>query len=520
MLRNLRIRNYKAFEDASIPIKPITILLGANSVGKSSIIQMLLLLQQTAKEDVKSYKSALKLYGGAVNLGDAKNLFRKQDVSRDLEIGFSVFSEELSSYFKALLNDYVDHISDITRYIPIKAFLELRHKDIKNRNDYKIYIDKIIEIINKDSKAKDYIEQIKTFLKFRANIDLKDLESPNKSNLLRTYDFLDKLSSEKTSHKYHFDFKIRYDKNKLSVFQYQISINHKTIIKFTDSSDEEVLFSDLIKYNINEKKEIKSLFNKENTIFNCFPFESNSSTVVNYTTDIIKKTLLILKKEFSEYNINYVSPLRAHPKRYYMLDKAKMNISLDTLDGDAIADVLKENSKLSKNVNDWLAKFKLSVNVEEFKEVVHHLVVFQNNLKLNITDVGFGISQILPVIIQGFLSPKNSTTIIEQPEIHLHPQMQADLADLFIAIIKNTNGKRLIIETHSEYLLKRLRRRISEQKIDPEDVAICLFHPQSEEHGAEIENLAIENKGYFEWPEDFYGGELYEDTIRFLKNQE
>jgi len=74
-------------------------------------------------------------------------------------------------------------------------------------------------------------------------------------------------------------------------------------------------------------------------------------------------------------------------------------------------------------------------------------------------DVGFGISQVLPIIVQGFLSKDDSITIIEQPEIHLHPMMQSDLADLFIDVIESTttNGKILFIETHSESILKRLR---------------------------------------------------------------
>jgi predicted ATPase len=95
MLDKLGISNYKAFENAEIPIKPITILLGANSVGKSSIIQLLLLLQQTGKEDLKSYRSALKLYGGYVNLGDAVNLFRKRDTKKPLEIKFSLRSKKI-----------------------------------------------------------------------------------------------------------------------------------------------------------------------------------------------------------------------------------------------------------------------------------------------------------------------------------------------------------------------------------------------------------------------------------------
>ena len=105
------------------------------------------------------------------------------------------------------------------------------------------------------------------------------------------------------------------------------------------------------------------------------------------------------------------------------------------------------------------------------KDIIHQIVVKQNSLDLDITDVGFGVSQVLPVIIQGFLSKERSITLVEQPEIHLHPKMQADLADLFIDIAINKNVKKgssskyLIIETHSEYLLKRLRRRISENKI-------------------------------------------------------
>jgi predicted ATPase len=97
--------------------------------------------------------------------------------------------------------------------------------------------------------------------------------------------------------------------------------------------------------------------------------------------------------------------------------------------------------------------------------------------------------------------------------------MQAEMADLFIDIIKNSKGKKLIIETHSEYLLKRLRRRISEGKISPNDVSICLFDPQTKEKSASINHLKIEEKGFFEWPIDFYGGDLYDDTVEFLKNQ-
>ena len=521
MLEKIRVRNYKAFEDASIPIKPITILLGANSVGKSSIVQLLLLLQQTAKEDFKSYKSALKLYGGSVNLGSAKNLFRKQEVDMPLKFAFSVKSNTFSDYLKSLKQNFTNSLAEVTHYIPLRGFFDLRNNiSIDNRKDFSDFIDRFLDVLQKEHSYKTYIDRVKYFLS-REHLYINS-DNLNKSDLLRIYDFLDKISNSVTLNKeFDYNFKICYKRGNLVVQQLRIICKDKTLIGFTNDKEDKYIFSDYVNFTETENSEILNYFNESYTIFNCFSRDKgqDSSTIISYVINILSTALQYLQKEFSESSINYVSPLRAHPKRYYMLDKAKMNITLDTLDGDAIADVLKDTPLLKKNVNEWFNKFNLSINVEEFKEVVHHLRVKQNGLSLDITDVGFGISQVLPVIIQGFLSADNSTTIIEQPEIHLHPKMQADLADLFIAVVKSKKKKKLIIETHSEYILKRLRRRISEGEIDAKDVGICLFHPQTTEKGADIKSLSIEKKGFFEYPIDFYGEELEKDITEFLKNQ-
>lgn len=79
MLTKIKVRNYKGFKEAELPIKPITIMLGANSSGKSSIIQLLLILQQTAEEAQDSYKSALKIYGKRISIGKPENLFYTLD---------------------------------------------------------------------------------------------------------------------------------------------------------------------------------------------------------------------------------------------------------------------------------------------------------------------------------------------------------------------------------------------------------------------------------------------------------
>lgn len=271
----------------------------------------------------------------------------------------------------------------------------------------------------------------------------------------------------------------------------------------------------------------KDVFVASNTIFSfvnnrCKRDKKYIKPDVRFSMRIVEAILKRIKSCFDDKLINYVSPLRAHPKRYYFLDKANHSKSLDTLDGDALTEILKYNYLLRTQVNSWFRKFGISLEVSTMKDIIHQLVVKQNSLSLDITDVGFGISQVLPVIIQGFLSVPNSLTLIEQPEIHLHPTMQADLADLFIDIVStnlDTQEKYLLIETHSEYLLKRLQRRISEGRISAEDVAIYFIDPQSEGQSAHIDRLKIQDKGYFEWPKDFYSGELLNDTLVFLKNQ-
>lgn len=525
MLTKLSLKHYKAFENASVNIRPITILLGANSVGKSSIIQLFLMLQQTGRAGLKSYKSALKLYGGYVNLGDAGNLFRKKDTSKPFTMSFTVTSKNLRQY---LTNDYLESFNRLFHmlpmFFPIKGFAELREKPFNTKADFSKYLDAIINVLSKSTLKGDYRKEIGMFIRQRNDLPLPQLTKENKSEFIEAFEFLQEFSKKIKSDEFQvsYDLKLN-DSNNLEVCNFKVSQGTLVVVEM-DRNDGFLMKSDIINVTDVVNNEIKSLFLVENTIFNSFlavdnDINNSNSIKSSIFVQIINLFQNEIKKEFADENINYVSPLRAHPKRYYMLDKAKVNLTLDTLDGDAIAEVLKDNKQITKSVNQWLKNFGVEVDVQGFKEVIHHLVVKQNNVDLDITDVGFGISQILPVIIQGFLSPKNSTTIIEQPEIHLHPKMQADLADLFIAIVNNSKGKKLIIETHSEYLLKRLRRRIATGEIPADQVSICLFNPQTKDSGAIIENLEIAEKGFFEWPVDFYGGEILKDTTEFLKNQ-
>lgn len=525
MIREVLLNNYKAFDEVNIPLKPLTILLGANSVGKSSIIQMLMLLHQTSEER-GSYSSALKIYGRYVNVGAFENLFKMKKTDNPIRIRLTFSSRHLTTYLKRKRAGYVSDFKDLCTYFPLKALWELRDMEVNKRDDFKKFIKQFFDLIGK-SGSKVYRPQMVHFLEDRLGVHEDEISKNNHTGILQVYDLFETMEKRDKDDNFIVEYEISLNSGKTHLFVSKLLVSMTKdvrLLQLNCSEDGKVLVSsDIVNLKSEDTSAIAGYFRTNTTIFDCIAKHNRkdlktSSPLSFCLIDILQQFIEQISDCLSEYKINYVSPLRAHPKRYYMLDKAKMTISLDTLDGDAIAEVLKENRGVKDNVNNWLSKFGFEVNVKGFKEVIHHLNVSQNGLNLDITDVGFGISQVLPIIIQGFLSVENSITIVEQPEIHLHPMMQADLGDLFIDIIRSKD-KKLLIETHSEYLLRRIRRRISEGVISSDMVAVCFFHPRTSEKDAWVETLEIDEKGGFTWPENFYGGELYNDTVEFLKNQ-
>lgn len=142
--------------------------------------------------------------------------------------------------------------------------------------------------------------------------------------------------------------------------------------------------------------------------------------------------------------------------------------------------------------------------------------------EVKITDVGFGVSQVLPALVEAFYCPPNSTVWMEQPEIHLHPQVQGELADVFISAIQaRENGVprnvQLIVESHSEHFLTRLQRRVAEGKVRPDEVAIyfCQRAGGKSDGRAELEPLRLNQDGEIEnWPDNFFGDEMADVAAR------
>ena len=210
-------------------------------------------------------------------------------------------------------------------------------------------------------------------------------------------------------------------------------------------------------------------------------------------------------------SITYLGPLRRHPERFYPIsgeDRDSVGVQ-----GEFISHMLYHNSRIIEEVNEWFKHFEIPYRlvISNFGDVnltgeSVSIALHDDHTETLVTlaDVGFGINQSLPVIIEGIASPPNAIICVEQPEIHLHPRLQANIADLMIKTSKVEDGKQWIVETHSELLILRLQRRIREGELKSSDVSVLYVDPSDD--GSKIEVLKLDENGDFqdEWPHGFF----------------
>lgn len=124
---------------------------------------------------------------------------------------------------------------------------------------------------------------------------------------------------------------------------------------------------------------------------------------------------------------------------------------------------------------------------------------------VTLVDMGYGLSQFLPVLVLCYHVPEGSTLILEQPGIHLHPRVQSQLADLLIEVVTERNLQ-VILESHSEHLLVRLQRRIAEGKIEGDKIGLYFCSNDEAKGVSTLEPLEVDRVGNIRnWPENFFG---------------
>jgi predicted ATPase len=165
-------------------------------------------------------------------------------------------------------------------------------------------------------------------------------------------------------------------------------------------------------------------------------------------------------------------------------------------------------------VQGWLSQAKIS---NELQAVAlgdrHYEIRLQHPVSgefENLADVGYGVSQILPVIVAGYNSNPQSIFMVEQPEIHLHPRAQAELGDFFLHLYES--GVQSIIETHSEHLIMRLQRHVGAGLISPDHFVVN--YVTADQYGKSIVELPVDEDGIFKtaWPAGFFDERLEEAT--------
>lgn len=232
-------------------------------------------------------------------------------------------------------------------------------------------------------------------------------------------------------------------------------------------------------------------------------------------------------------NIYYLGPLRHPPERDYLWARSRPTdvgtSGEKTIDAILSATEANETRNVKpkarhmpfqKMISHWLSAMGIiySFRVEEIADGSNlwraHVRTRAGASEVQLTDVGFGVSQVLPVITLLQYVPEGSTVVLEQPEIHLHPLAQAALADVIIQAATHRKVQ-VILESHSEHLLLRIQRRIAEKAISSRDVK--LYFCDAPRGVSTLTPLEVDLFGnILNWPDKFMGDAFGETTAAEL----
>jgi len=439
MIENLRIRNFKAWQDTGdIRLAPLTVFFGTNSSGKTSLHQLLLLLKQTAQST---------------------------DRKRVLHLGDRTTLVDLGSFSDAVF----DH--DTTSVLEFELSWRLPSEIVAN------------DPIGGNSFTSDMMSfqaAISQGAKERLQVDALrfDLGDPSQDGLQM------KMTRQSKGYKLESTAK-----NYRLVRQKGRGWPLPAPVHFYGFPDEAVAYY-------------------QNT---------------GFVADLTLQLEALLGATF------YVGPLREYPERLYTWSgevpehagtRGERAVEALLAGADrwfnfkpkqktrSLQEVVAQRLKNMQLIDSFEVK-QIAKNRKEYEVLVR---TRRKAAQVKVTDVGFGVSQVLPVIVECFYVPAHSIVIFEQPEIHLHPRVQADLADLFIDAIHAREdsvgrGIQLIVESHSEHFLRRLQRRIAEQQVNSDEVALYFCEPKANK--ASIRALDTDLFGnILNWPEHFFGDEM------------
>lgn len=467
-IQQFKVKNFKAFRESSIvDLKPLTVFSGVNSSGKSSFIQGLLLLKQSLETEVFP---RLRLTGSKPS---------------ELYVEFAPFSEAAFKYAPPEDNQigFEIHVNGQMPEEPARKF----------------FVGELPSPImsSEDNKISDFPLTLYISIKFRyeekwgAIVDCLECRS---------------FSGEAVGPSLVITL-VPEGKDRIAV----TSMTEDWLDEWAGALDCQwrgILPRGLIISQDSEAGPKPEIFSRE---------------VVRRIADelgVIFLPISWLADELEE-KFYYLESLRPRPRALYLVDpnpplvvNAQGEIPFQKLWYDkekplqTVAPGYEIEEKILVDATNRILvclgiKQSLSISPEGSLGFQIRFQTVEGKDSVSIPHVGFGISQILPIVLICLESKEGDTIIIDHPEIHLHPNAQALLADYFIELIKA--GRRLIVETHSQYFINRLIRRSAEQEGLADKINVLFVRPQRGEEGATIAPLEINEDGDISnWPPDFF----------------
>lgn len=502
-IKKISIKNFRVFkEKTTFELRPFTILTGPNNSGKSSFIKFLLLIKEGITElkfnkglhNLESYESILNWELQTENLEFEIENTNSKKINFKYHKPFilSAISKQPQAILRKMKyyanNEKIFEFSAKQKIIKSPTKVRLLD-EVVNVSEHitlatlKISLDKVIDIENLNKKKENYDWYLKNLNQLEDSSVAKDLF--DKGLLFHLYvdkelKTLEYINEIKISQDYFFNYyEERLPKNILAnyslfdIFDY-IRIN---------------LLENAQNYILSNLKENPSLKNSNCKLIKSpywdLLFSSNVKKDYSNLTNIDNQrgvldrllTEITFTKSFDK--INYVSPRRSSHK-HYIEDKSEFdmnNIATDFSKKSYKSEFLKKCLDII-GIEGWFVMDKYENNSAK-------LSFYKNNKKQSLSQLGYGVSQILPIIlkIHNFLPEDDfseikkdlGTLIIEEPEANLHPNLQSKLAELFV-YIQSSYKINFIIETHSEYFIRKLQYLTAKEELKTDDSVIYYFN--------------------------------------------
>lgn len=528
VMKQIRVKNLRSLEDSgNIVVKPLTVLLGKNSVGKSTFLRMFPLFKQSLgidrSEPLLWYSPEL------VDFGSFKESVYNNEIDKEIEFSFDFLVDERNFMAAMLFSTKFDYDFPISikinsqkrMFYDINLSLGVQDKRVSSIK-FSIF-DYFYEIIiNPDNEISSFLINgipnpiNKKFDKANNYLARKILPSINIA--IDTKSFQKNISIKKIK-RYEDEIndliEIEFSKIKNGRVSNDAIKNIVKSLGYAYGPKNE--FRERFMYEISKLKTIKGKFqklgDKKEEFFDCI-YILYGFKHVNLFMDVINSYLF----DYFE-NVQYIAPIRATAQRYYRIQGLSMNDI--TPQGENVPMVLNNmNLDEKQKWNAWTKeKFNIEFDVIE-NEANLSIKLIKNGHEINLADTGFGYSQLLPILLYIWRTPnltddsldtypgfgnKIKTLVIEQPELHLHPALQSKLMDIFIDVVSKLNDMNfnILMETHSEEMVNRIGQHIVNSSLTNDSVNILLFNENNKENI--ILQTKFSNQGYLEnWPIDFF----------------